>query len=43
MLLLGETLNVITLSALTLAVGMVVDDAIVVAENVVRHLPSTAA
>jgi len=35
---LGRTLNVITLSALTLAVGMVVDDAIVVAENVVRHL-----
>jgi len=37
---LGQTLNVITLSALTLAVGMVVDDAIVVAENVVRHLQS---
>jgi CzcA family heavy metal efflux pump len=36
----GQTLNVITLSALTLAVGMVVDDAIVVAENVVRHLQS---
>jgi CzcA family heavy metal efflux pump len=36
----GETLNVITLSALTLAVGMVVDDAIVVAENVARHLRS---
>ena len=34
----GQTLNVITLSALTLAVGMVVDDAIVVAECVVRHL-----
>jgi hydrophobic/amphiphilic exporter-1 (mainly G- bacteria), HAE1 family len=38
---LGQTLNVITLSALTLAVGMVVDDAIVVAENVVRHLQAT--
>ncbi|MGE5190498.1 MAG: efflux RND transporter permease subunit [Gemmatimonadota bacterium] len=37
----GQTLNVITLSGLTLAVGMVVDDAIVVAENVVRHLQST--
>ncbi len=37
----GQTLNVITLSALTLAVGMVVDDAIVVAESVVRHLQST--
>jgi CzcA family heavy metal efflux pump len=34
----GQTLNVVTLSALTLAVGMVVDDAIVVAENIVRHL-----
>jgi hydrophobic/amphiphilic exporter-1 (mainly G- bacteria), HAE1 family len=34
----GQTLNVITLSALTLAVGMIVDDAIVVAECVVRHL-----
>jgi len=34
----GQTLNVITLSALTLAVGMVVDDAIVVAESIVRHL-----
>ncbi|SPD73942.1 putative Cation/multidrug efflux pump [uncultured Desulfobacterium sp.] len=38
----GQTLNVITLSALTLAVGMVVDDAIVVAENVVRHLQTKA-
>ena len=36
----GQTLNVITLSALTLAVGMVVDDAIVVAESVTRHLQS---
>ena len=34
----GQTLNVITLSALTLAVGMVVDDSVVVAESVVRHL-----
>jgi hydrophobic/amphiphilic exporter-1 (mainly G- bacteria), HAE1 family len=36
----GQTLNVITLSALTLAVGMVLDDAIVVAESIVRHLQS---
>lgn len=36
----GQTLNVITLSALTLAVGMVVDDAIVVAESIVRHVQS---
>jgi CzcA family heavy metal efflux pump len=38
----GQTFNVITLSALTLAVGMVVDDAIVVAESIVRHLQSGA-
>jgi CzcA family heavy metal efflux pump len=37
---LGQTLNVITLSALTLAVGLVVDDAIVVAESIIRHLQS---
>ena len=36
----GQTLNVITLSALTLAVGIVVDDAIVVAESVMRHIQS---
>jgi len=36
----GRSLNVITLSALTLAVGMVVDDAIVVTESIVRHLQS---
>jgi CzcA family heavy metal efflux pump len=33
----GVGLNVITMSALTLAVGMIVDDAIVVAENIFRH------
>jgi CzcA family heavy metal efflux pump len=36
----GQTLNVITLSALTLSVGMVVDDAVIVAENIVRRLQS---
>jgi HAE1 family hydrophobic/amphiphilic exporter-1 len=36
--LLGYTLNNLTLLALTLAVGFVVDDAIVMLENVVRHL-----
>lgn len=35
---LGYTLNVITLLALTLAVGIVIDDAIVVLENVYRHI-----
>lgn len=35
---LGFSLNVITLMGLTLCVGFVVDDAIVVLENIVRHL-----
>jgi hydrophobic/amphiphilic exporter-1 (mainly G- bacteria), HAE1 family len=35
---LGFTLNNITLLALTLAVGIVIDDAIVVVENVHRHM-----
>ncbi len=34
----GLTLNVITLLALTLAVGIVIDDAIVVLENIVRWI-----
>ncbi len=34
---LGMSLNVITMSALTLAIGMIVDDAIVVSENIFRH------
>ncbi len=37
MYLLGFTLNNLTLMALTLSVGFVVDDAIVVLENIVRH------
>jgi CzcA family heavy metal efflux pump len=37
MLAFGQTFNVITLAALTLAVGMVVDDAIVVADSIIRH------
>jgi HAE1 family hydrophobic/amphiphilic exporter-1 len=36
--LLGYSLNNLTLLALTLAVGFVVDDAIVMLENIVRHL-----
>lgn len=38
MLLLGFTINLLTLLAIVLAVGLVVDDAIVVVENVERHL-----
>lgn len=33
----GETLNLLTLGGLTLGVGMIVDDAIVVLENIFRH------
>ena len=36
----GQTLNVITLSALTLAIGMVVDDTIIVSESIIRRLQS---
>lgn len=35
--LLGLSLNVITMTALALATGMIVDDAIIVAENIYRH------
>ena len=38
MSLLGFSLNNLTLMALTLSVGFVVDDAIVVLENIVRHM-----
>ncbi len=38
MLAAGYTLNVITLGALTIAIGRVVDDSIVVIENIKRHL-----
>jgi HAE1 family hydrophobic/amphiphilic exporter-1 len=34
----GMTLNILTLMALSLAIGMLIDDAIVVRENIVRHL-----
>jgi hydrophobic/amphiphilic exporter-1 (mainly G- bacteria), HAE1 family len=36
--LLGFTINMITLMALTLSVGLLIDDAIVVRENIVRHV-----
>lgn len=38
MLMLGYTINLITLLALVLAIGLVVDDAIIVVENVDRHI-----
>jgi multidrug efflux pump len=38
MMLLGFSLNLLTLLAMVLAIGLVVDDAIVVVENVYRHI-----
>lgn len=38
MLLLGYSINLLTLLALVLAIGLVVDDAIIVVENVQRHM-----
>ena len=38
MLVLGYSINLLTLLALVLAIGLVVDDAIIVVENVSRHL-----
>src|SRR5690606_34200191 len=38
MLVLGYTINLLTLLALVLAIGLVVDDAIIVVENVDRHM-----
>jgi HAE1 family hydrophobic/amphiphilic exporter-1 len=38
LLLTGNTLNIISLSSLSIAIGMVVDDAIVVLENVTNHI-----
>lgn len=45
MLLMGFSINLLTLLAMVLAIGLVVDDAIVVVENVYRHLskPGTSA
>ncbi|HNZ43749.1 MAG TPA: efflux RND transporter permease subunit [Bacteroidales bacterium] len=34
----GSTINIISLSALSIGIGMVVDDAIVVLENITRHI-----
>ena len=38
MLVLGYSINLLTLLALVLAIGLVVDDAIIVVENVHRHM-----
>src|SRR5690606_21712181 len=39
---LGFSINLFTLLALVLAIGLVVDDAIVVLENIVRHIEEKA-
>jgi CzcA family heavy metal efflux pump len=41
MRLLGQTLNLMTLGAMAIAIGLVIDDAVVVTENIVRHLRLT--
>ncbi|MDR0437417.1 MAG: efflux RND transporter permease subunit [Bacteroidales bacterium] len=38
LLLTGNTLNLITLSSLTICISLVVDDAIVILENIMRHI-----
>jgi len=38
MRLLGQTFNLMTLGAMAIAIGLVVDDAVVVTENIARHL-----
>lgn len=40
MLMLGFSLNLLTLLAMVLAIGLVVDDAIIIVENVQRHISS---
>ncbi len=43
MLLVGYSINLLTLLALVLAIGLVVDDAIIVVENVQRHIEAGVA
>mgnify|MGYP001817553124 FL=1 len=38
----GRTINIISLSSLSIAIGMVVDDAIVVLENITKHVEKGA-
>jgi CzcA family heavy metal efflux pump len=38
MRLLGQTFNLMTLGAMAIAIGLVIDDAVVVTENIARHL-----
>ena len=38
---LGQTFNLMTLGAMAIAIGLVIDDAVVITENIVRHLRLT--
>ena len=38
MWLVGQTFNLMTLGALAIAIGLVIDDAVVITENIARHL-----
>ena len=37
----GQTFNLMTLGAMAIAIGLVIDDAVVITENIVRHLALT--
>ncbi len=37
----GQTFNLMTLGAMAIAIGLVIDDAVVITENIVRHLTLT--
>ncbi len=37
----GQTFNLMTLGAMAIAIGLVIDDAVVITENIVRHLRMT--
>src|SRR5258705_6346599 len=39
--LLGQTFNLMTLGAMAIAIGLVIDDAVVITENIARHLRPT--
>ena len=39
---LGQTFNLMTLGAMAIATGLVIDDAVVITENIVRHLRLTS-
>ena len=38
MRLLGQSFNLMTLGAMAIAIGLVIDDAVVITENIARHL-----